>query len=126
MTADRSTIRTFRDLIAWQLAYALGLAVIRATRSFPAVERFGLALQLRRSAVSMASNIAEGYGRSSRSDYIRFLYIARGSLFELDTQLSFAIDLEYIGKDQSQMFLRDIDECGRVLGGLIRARESSP
>jgi four helix bundle protein len=125
MAGGQKIVRSFRDLIAWQLAYALGLGVIRATRAFPPEERFGLALQLRRSAVSVASNIAEGYGRSSRTDYVRCLYIARGSLYELDTQLSFAAELQYISKEQADPLLNSVEECGRVLNGLIRALSSN-
>jgi len=89
-------IESFRDLIAWQKAYALGVNVHRFATGLPNSEQFGLAAQLRRGSVSIASNIAEGYGRGSRADYIRFLKIARGGLYELDTQLMFALDFGYI------------------------------
>ena len=78
-SAPKTPIRSFRDLVAWQKCYALGLAIVQACRSFPPEERFALGAQLRRSAVSVSSNIAEGFGRGSRQEYIRFLYIARGS-----------------------------------------------
>ncbi|MCE2924934.1 MAG: four helix bundle protein [Phycisphaeraceae bacterium] len=126
MGADRQPIRSFRDLIAWQLAYALGLDVIRSLGGFPAEERFGLALQLRKSSVSVASNIAEGFGRGSKADYIRFLYMARGSLYELNTQLSFATDLGYLGTKRAEAMHKQVDECERVLWGLIRALEANP
>jgi four helix bundle protein len=121
-----STIRSFRDLIAWQLAYDLGLCVIRFLPGFPRDERFGLAMQMRRAGVSVASNIAEGYGRGSRADYIRFLYIARGSLYELNTQISFAKDLQYIQASDLEELCKKLDECERVLWGLIRSLESGP
>jgi four helix bundle protein len=120
---EPATIKSFRDLVAWQLAYALGLDVVRSLASFPVEERFGLALQLRRSAVSVASNIAEGFGRGSRSDYARFLYIARGSLYELNTQVQFAGDLGYLDPECRTRLAGQIDECERVLWGLIRAIE---
>ena len=116
-------VRSVRDLIAWQRTYALALAVVRASESFPKEERFGLVTQIRRSAVSVPSNIAEGFGRGSRQDYIRFLYVARGSLYELSTQWSLASDLGYIAPELSREVLSQVDECERVLWGLIRALE---
>ncbi len=83
-------------------------------------------MQMRRAGVSVASNIAEGYGRGSRADYIRFLYIARGSLYELNTQISFAKDLQYIQASDLEELCKKLDECERVLWGLIRSLESGP
>lgn len=77
-----------------------------------------------RSAISVASNIAEGYGRGSSQDYIRFLRIARGSLYEMDTQLLFALRLGYLAPDQHETLQSEVDECGRILAGLIRSLES--
>ena len=79
-------IRTYRDLIVWQKSMALVTDVYRVTRVFPKNEQYGLTSQLRRCAVSIPSNIAEGYGRRASNDYLRFLSIANGSLFELQTQ----------------------------------------
>jgi four helix bundle protein len=118
-----AAIRSHRDLVAWQQAYALGLAIYPATSSFPDTERFGLATQLRRCAVSVASNIAEGYGRGSTHDYLRFLRIARGSLCELDTQLQFASDLGYLASTDGQSLAMLIQNTERVLAGLIRSIE---
>jgi four helix bundle protein len=78
---------SFKDLIVWQRAVELALAVYRFTSTFPAAERFGLTNQLRRAAVSVASNLAEGYGRSTKGEYHVFLGHARGSNFEIQTQL---------------------------------------
>ncbi|MFY9559954.1 MAG: four helix bundle protein [Terriglobales bacterium] len=86
----------YRDLIAWQKAKALALEVYRCTRSFPKDEMYGLISQMRRAAVSVPSNIAEGKGRHSHKELVQFLYRARGSLLELETQLSIAHELEYI------------------------------
>lgn len=119
-------IKGFRDLIAWRLTYDLALDLIPRLAVFPSDERFGLAMQLRRSAVSVPSNIAEGFGRGSRSDYLRFLYIARGSLYELNTQLSLALDLGYLPPDSRDDLQSRVDECERVLWGLIRSLEASP
>lgn len=124
MHEESQPIRTFRDLIAWQKAYALGLSIHRLTRTFPAEERFGLTSQLRRAGVSIASNIAEGYGRGGRPDYVRFLKMARGSLYEADTQLSFSLDFGYVQPDEHGPVMSQLQECERVLAGLIRALES--
>ena len=78
---------SFKELIVWQKAVQMSLAIYKLTSSFPAAERFGLTNQLRRAAVSVASNIAEGYGRSSKGQYLVFLGHARGSNFEIQTQL---------------------------------------
>lgn len=88
-------MRDYRNLEVWRRAHRVALEVFRATESFPQGERFGLTAQIRRSAVSVPSNIAEGAGRSGRPDYARFLDIAGGSLNELEYQLILARDLEY-------------------------------
>ncbi len=116
-------IRTFRDLIAWQKAFGLGKRVYAVTEAFPERERFGLTVQLRRGAVSVASNIAEGYGRGSTADYVRFLKVARGALYELDTQLMFAVEFAYCGSESYAGVKDELDECERVLAGLIRSME---
>ncbi|MCW5776623.1 MAG: four helix bundle protein [Phycisphaeraceae bacterium] len=116
-------IRSHRDLIAWQKAITFGLNVYDATEAFPNSERFGLTSQLRRAAVSVASNIAEGYGRGTTPDYLRFLRAARGSLYELDTQLLFAARRAYIDERTHASLLEQLTECSRVLAGLIRSLE---
>lgn len=120
-----ATIRSHRDLIAWQRAYELGLGVYAATTAFPDSERFGLTSQLRRCAVSIASNIAEGYGRGSTQDYLRFLRVARGSLCELDTQLQFASDLGFLKPDTGEHLVGQILTAEKLLAGLIRGVERS-
>jgi four helix bundle protein len=116
-------IESFRDLIARQKAFALGVNVHRLAGGLPEGQRFGLTHQLRRGSVSVASNIAEGYGRGSRSDYVRFLKIARGALYELDTQLMFAVEFAYIQRDAYDDVKAQLDEGERVLAGLIRSLE---
>ncbi|MBN8645696.1 MAG: four helix bundle protein [Planctomycetes bacterium] len=118
-----SEIVSYRDLIAWQRAFALGVELYRLTAGFPDHERFGLTNQLRRGAVSVSSNIAEGYGRGSTADYIRFLKVARASLYEIDTQLLFAKEFRYL-KDDDYANVKDrLDETDKVLAGLIRSLE---
>ena len=87
---------SYRDLIAWQRAKSLALDVYLFTRKFPKDEIYGLTSQMRRAAVSVPSNIAEGKGRYSKKEFLQFLYLARGSLLELETQLLIAHDLEYL------------------------------
>ena len=118
-------IRSFRDLVAWQKAFSLGLAVHSIAKRLPAEERFELAAQLRRGAIAVASNIAEGYGRGSRPDYLRFLRIARGALYELDTQLMFAVRLRYLQENDYDGLKAQLDECERILAGLIRSLNRS-
>lgn len=86
---------SFKDLQVWQRAIQLTVTIYKLTGDFPVTERFGLTNQLRRSAVSIASNIAEGYGRSSRGEYLQFLGIARGSICELQTQLVISAELKF-------------------------------
>jgi four helix bundle protein len=114
-------IRSYRDLRVYQKTYALGLEVYKVTRGFPTSERFALSQQLRRCAVPVPSNIAEGYGRGSRPDYIRFLKIARGSLSELDTQLSFGADLGYLTRDKHRELSAEATDSSKMLNALIRS-----
>lgn len=116
-------IRSHRDLVAWQTAFQLGLDIYTATSGFPTAERFGLVSQLRRGAVAISSNIAEGYGRGSSKDYVRYLKIARGALYEIDTQLLFAQSLGYLALDAYERLLDQLNTCGRILAGLIRSIE---
>ncbi len=125
MRHQMADIRSHRDLVAWQKAFELGLMLYKIVGAFPDHERFGLTSQMRRAAVSVPSNIAEGYGRASTADYLRFLKVARGSLFEIDTQLLFAVRLEYVTKETYTNVLEQCRTCGKVLAGLIRAIEDS-
>ena len=119
--AGTATINSYQDLIAWQKALQLGLDIYQLTGTLPDHERFGLISQLRRGAISVASNIAEGYGRGSKADYLRFLKIVRGALYELDTQLLYTLQLTYITQDTYKGVKEQLDEGERVLAGLIRS-----
>ena len=118
-------MESYRELSAWQKAYALGLAVYGITHKLPREEMFGLTSQLRRAALSVPSNIAEGYGRQGRADYVRFLGIARGSLLELETLLSFAHDLSYVDGPTAQQLLEMTTEVGKLLNRLSRSLSPS-
>ena len=117
------TVRSYRDLVAWQKARELVKEVYLLTAGFPAGERFGLVGQMDRAAVSMPSNIAEGYGRSTTQDYLRFLRIARGSAFELETQLVLAGDLALCPESEVARVSGLLHEVIRVLQGLTAALE---
>lgn len=114
-----SEIKTYRDLIAWQKAMTLAEQVYLMTREMPGDERFGLTAQMRRAAVSIPSNIAEGHARQSTSDYLRFLKIARGSVAELCTQMTLAVRLQLVPANPATAQLAD--EVDRILQGLIRS-----
>jgi four helix bundle protein len=109
---------SYRDLLVWQKARALAKDIYILTRSFPRNETFGLVSQMRRTAVSIPSNIAEGQGRWTRPDYRHFLLIARGSAFELETQIIIAADIGYI-EDPDSLTERT-SEIARMLNGLLR------
>ncbi len=116
-----SPINSHRDLRAWQLAFRFTTAVYAVTNEFPKEERFGIISQLRRSTLSIPSNIAEGFGRGSSLDYARFLKIARGSLFEVDTQILLCLELGYITQPRYDELHRDWTDISKVLSGLIRS-----
>lgn len=116
-------IKSYRDLIAWQKAYALGKRVYGIAGKLPEHERFGLISTIRRTGINIASNIAQGYGRGNTADYLWFLKNARGEIYQLDTQLSFALDFNYIQRDEHESVKSDLDETERVLAGLIRSLE---
>ena len=116
----------YKDLIAWQKAMDLVVAVYRLTAEFPREERFGLTAQARAAAVSIPSNIAEGYGRSSKREYMRFLGIARGSANELETQLLAASRLKLTRSPQTRSALELTNEVQRIVSGLIASLDRSP
>jgi four helix bundle protein len=117
---------SYRDLIAWRKAMSLVAELYRITKTFPRDEMYGLTSQLRRAAVSVPSNIAEGQARFSSKEFHHFLSLARGSLVEVETQLLIAEDLGYISAMGGRELLAKTAELGRVLNGLIasiRARK---
>src|SRR5216117_3249391 len=122
-TATRTSgpIRGYRDLIVWQDSMDLVVAIYRITATFPKDERFSLVSQLRRAAVSVPSNIAEGQGRSRTGDYLRHLSVAVGSLSEVETQVQIACRLDYITAEDQTRLLDSCTAIGKMLGGLIRS-----
>ena len=118
-----SGINSYRDLHVWQRAVELVEEIYRISAVFPNDERFGLTSQIRRASVSVPSNIAEGYGRRRRAQYLQYLDIANGSLKEVETQLIIAGRLGFIEKDQAQKAWSLIQDTGKMLTGLIRSLE---
>ena len=114
-------MRDYKKLRAFELADALALAVYRITANFPQEERYGLTSQMRRSAVSVASNIVEGAARKTLADYLRFLDIAYGSVRELEYQISLATRLGYIVPEKAGEIETQCVETSKVLNGLITA-----
>jgi four helix bundle protein len=114
-------VKSFEELDAWKKAHNMVLAVYRASGNFPKDERFGVVSQLKRAATSVPANIAEGFGRRSTKDFLRYLEIAGGSLEETRYFLRLSKDLNYL-KDEEFKVLREMcDETGRLLGGLSQA-----
>ena len=120
------SLRSYRELDAWKLAIELGLEIYRIGRQLPDFERFGLRSQSQRAAVSVASNIAEGYGRRTRREYVQFLYTSRGSLRELDTHLYFIDRLGFVRARELATALSFCDRTGAVLDRLIYSLEPRP
>lgn len=111
--------QSYRDLVAWQKAMVLARLVYDFTDAFPKTETFGLTIQMRRAAISIPSNIAEGQARYSEREFVHFLRNARGSLAELETQTLLAKDLGYLKEEPGQAILTAADELGRIISGLI-------
>jgi four helix bundle protein len=114
---------SYKDLIVWQKSYRLVLEIYRISEIFPENERYGLVSQIRRAAVSIPSNIAEGYGRNYSKEYKQFLSIAYGSVCELETQYLLTIDLKYIQKNEIIEGL--LKEVGGMLYRMLNPKESS-
>jgi four helix bundle protein len=112
-------LKTYRDLEVWQKAIELVEAVYALSRGFPADQRFGLTSQIQRAAVSVPANIAEGYGRTHRGDYLHHLSIARGSLSEVETYLTLVVRLAFVPRDQAIPVWALCQATGRMLNRLI-------
>lgn len=118
--------KSYQDLVAWQKAMDLVAETYRFTRSFPKEEVYGLTSQLRRAAVSIPSNIAEGQGRRGAGEFKHFLRVALGSTMELETQVMIAERLRYVESDSTNAILRETAEVGKILNGLIASLSDPP
>ena len=112
-------MKSYRELIVWQKSMSMVTEVYAIVNGFPKNEMYELSSQVRRCAVSIPSNIAEGYGRNSTDDYIRFLRTARGSLYELQTQLEIARNLGFLLEAKFSLILSVCNEIERMLNSLI-------
>jgi len=115
----------YQDLIAWQKAKAFATEIYRATETFPKNEIYGLTSQMRRAAVSVASNIAEGQGRLTKGEFCHFLGQARGSLLELETQLSISVDLQFLAENKYKELEEKSSEVRRLVNGLIESMKKA-
>jgi len=114
-------IQSFEDLDVWKKSHALALEIYKITQCFPSEEKFGLISQMKRAAVSVAANIAEGFKRRGKKDKINFYNISQSSLTELDYYLILAKDLKYLDVDSIDNLKLKVDEIGKMLNGLISA-----
>lgn len=114
----------FRDLVVWQKAMDLAANVYRITKDFPPDERFGLTSQMRRAAVSIPSNVAEGHARNSTGEFIQSLGFAKGSLAELETQAEIAERLQIVSRERNCELKIEMNEVGRMLNGLLNSLRS--
>lgn len=126
MHTRTTPLRSYKELVAWQQGIALVSEIYRVTQGFPKQEMYGLTNQVRRAAVSIPSNIAEGQGRLSRGEFRQFLGHARGSIFELESQILIARNLGYLVVGDAESLFQRITELAKVLNGLLRALEHSP
>lgn len=116
-------IRSYKDLLVWQRAIELAVNIYKLTNYFPKEERFGLTSQMRRAAVSIPSNIAEGRSRKTRKDFVQFLRIAHGSLAELESQIEIASQIDSTKHIDYTHVLTLIEEIGKMLNGMIKKLE---
>jgi four helix bundle protein len=117
-------LKNYKELNVWQKSYKLCLHIYKITKCFPKDEMYGLTSQIRRSAVSIPSNIAEGYGRKTTLEYVRFFYIAYGSVCELETQTMISGDLGYVEKERLQELREEIGDVERMLKAMIKSLEN--
>lgn len=118
-------LKSYKDLIVYQKAYNLTIEVYKETRGYPDEERYGLISQMRRSAVSIPSNIAEGYRRRHVKEYLQFLHISYGSCGELETLISLSFDLGFINNENFEKLNKLQEEVSKLLHGLIKSLANS-
>ena len=121
---ENKKIESYKDLIVWQKGIELVNEIYVLTKRFPKEEMFGLTNQMRRAAVSIPANIAEGWGRNSTKSYIQFVRISRGSLYELETLFVIARDLNYIDETIKSSVTGKIDEIGKMFNKLLQKLDS--
>jgi len=118
------TLKTHKDLTVWQESMKLVKEIFGLTSKFPKEEVYSITAQIKRAAISIPSNIAEGAARDSNKEYIHFLYISLGSASELDTQLIIAKDLNFLNEKDFEEIIEKLNNIGKMLSGLIKYRQS--
>jgi four helix bundle protein len=118
-STNQSKFKSYRELIVWQKSMQFVTDIYRVTESLPSHEQFGLTAQIRRAAISIPSNIAEGFGRQLSGDFVRFLTIARGSLYEVQTQIEIALNLRFLSEEAVSALSMQASEVERMLNRLI-------
>ncbi len=116
-------INSYKELIAWQKSMILVSEIYKLTKNFPSDEKFGIVSQLNRAVVSVPTNIAEGWGRVSRKNYLQFLMVSRGSLFETETLIIISFNQTYISKSEFEKTTFLLEEISKILNGLIKSIE---
>jgi four helix bundle protein len=124
MAAEKEVVQSYQDLKVWQAGMSLAEGCYRLTGQFPKAEIYGMTSQIRRASTSIPANIAEGYGRESRAEYIRFLRIAQGSLKELETFLLLSMRVGYTTQDPVQPLISQCEVLGKMLRALIRSLQN--
>jgi len=112
-------MKNYTELDVWIKSRELVSIIYEASKKFPEKENYGLTLQMRKAVISVPSNIAEGCGRNHTKETIQFLYISRGSLFELETQIYLAFDQQYLSQENLNLILDKITECKKLVNGFI-------
>jgi four helix bundle protein len=125
LVTDSTKAKHYKDLIVWQKAMLLAKNIYQLTAGFPSDERFGLVSQMRRAAISVPSNIAEGQARHGTREFLQFLSHASGSLAELETQLLLSVDMKYCVKNEAEGAASLIGELQKMIAGLRRTLDSS-
>jgi four helix bundle protein len=120
MNQEEQKIKSFTDLNAWKIGHQLVLMVYKETKNFPKEELFGLTSQLRRCAVSVTSNIAEGFSRQSYKEKIQFYHVSQGSVTELQNQLLIARDVQYLSHEKFQEIAKQAVAAHKIINGLIK------
>ncbi len=118
-------VSNYKELRIWQEGRTIVKCVYDLTRNFPVAEKFGLCTQMQRAAISIPSNIAEGFTRRHKKEYMQFLYIALGSCAELDTQCMLAVDLQYCSAGEIQPLLDDLQRLSKMIQSLINKLNST-
>ena len=119
-------IKSFSDLATWKEAHKLVLMIYKVTKQFPPDEKFGLIIQLRRAAVSVSSNIAEGFSRNTNKEKVQFYYMALGSLTEMQNQLIISKDLSYMSESRFDELMKHVIVVNKLINGMIKSAKVMP